>query len=191
MHSIRALLLQEKDQSHATYHGVHLNKFLTYDQEKDQLLVAQKEGVSYPDFKVHMVYSALTFRICQPVNAAYASLGWYDRLPSKPKHKINPPRLSPQPRPSKSRKLNTHAMEVDESERSDTPLSSTSSSQRSVKNHAYVELKPLKPVRIRADHAGIVSKQLSSSPLSSPGHDDLESGDLKPARVLFPPSNLC
>ncbi|KAF9454665.1 hypothetical protein P691DRAFT_656001 [Macrolepiota fuliginosa MF-IS2] len=136
MHSMRALLLQEQDTSHILYHSRHIERFSEYDDSKEALLVAQEEGEVYPDFNVHMVYQSLTFQICQPVNNTHASLGWYDRLPPKPKNK--------------------RSTEAD-TERSDTPHSSTSGSQRSVKNHAYVELKP----------RAVGSNQLSSSPLSS------------------------
>lgn len=151
MHSVPALLLQEQDQSHAIYHSRHIGKFPEYDDRKERFLIAQKEGSPNSDFNVQLVYNASVFTICQPINAAYASLGWYDQVPPKPA--------------------------VDQYETQNTSGSPTNSSQKSVKNHAYVEVKH----RVATAPSRTLPRQPSSSPLSS-DHDNSDREDLLSVR---------
>lgn len=163
MHSMRALLLQEKDPTAVVYHEDHINKFPDYKKEKEVLLDSQMEG-SAPNFNVLMTYNAITFPLCQPVSHRHASLGWYDKVPERP-------RQTTSGTSGKAKEILT-PMDVDsEVEHAHVAHSSGSDSQRSMKNYAYIELK--RPKRRRLTSSKLhPSLQLSSASECQSDDDD-------------------
>ncbi|KAF5358337.1 hypothetical protein D9756_001403 [Leucocoprinus leucothites] len=168
MHSMRALLLQEQDPSTVKYHEEHLAGFPDYLERKKELLASQAEGSPCPSFSLLMTYNALTFQVCQPVNHRHANLGWYDHLPEKSRQIQN----------KAPKKEAVVPMDLDSSmSQAPAPHSPGSESQRSVKNHAYVELKQPERRR-RASGAKLhLSSPLSSASEDHSDHDELESDD--------------
>lgn len=170
IHSMRAFLLQEQDNSHAVYHKEHASKFPEYPARMQTLLIAQGEGKPCAEFNALMVFNSSTFRVCQPVNEVHAKMGWYDK--NVPKQK---------------RIVSEHpASEVKESQKKFTARKTTYSSaspQASAKNHAYVEVKPVNhPASPTA-----TSDRSPSSSLSSISHEDNDSFDLV-CRLLHAPT---
>ena len=166
---MRALLLQEKDPTAVVYHEDHINKFPDYKKEKEVLLDSQMEG-SAPNFNVLMTYNAITFPLCQPVSHKHASLGWYDKVPERP-------RQTTSGTSGKAKEILT-PMDVDsEVEHAHVAHSSGSDSQRSMKNYAYIELK--RPKRRRLTSSKLhPSLQLSSASEYQSDDDDDDDDEL-------------
>ena len=162
---MRALLLQERDPTTISYHEDHINKFPDYDKGKESLFNSQREG-STPNFHVLMTYNAITFPICQPVKHRHASLGWYDKMPKR----------SRQATSESSRKGVSVTMSMDmDSEMDDAHVarSSGSDSQRSMKNTAYIELKPTE--RRRPISSKLRPSLLSSASEYKSDYEELDS----------------
>jgi len=159
---MRALLLQERDPTTVFYHEDHINKFPDYDQGKESLFNSQQEG-STPNFNVLMTYYAITFPICQPVKHRHASLGWYDEMPKE----------SHQTTSEFSRKGSLVTKDIDMGSEIDHARSSESDSQRSMKNDAYIEIKPTE--RRRPLSSKLHPSLLSSASEYDSDHEELGS----------------
>lgn len=162
---MRALLLQERDPTTISYHEDHINKFPDYDKGKESLFNSQREG-STPNFHVLMTYYAITFPICQPVKHGHASLGWYDNMPKR----------SRQATSESSRKGVSVSMNMDMDSKMDhahVAHSLGSGSQRSIKNTAYIELKPIE--RWRPVSSKLRPSLLSSASEYESDHEELGS----------------
>ncbi|KAJ3568645.1 hypothetical protein NP233_g5586 [Leucocoprinus birnbaumii] len=167
LHSMQALLLQELDPTTIKYHEAHLDGYREYPEDRKELLEFQAEGTACPNFTVLMTYNAITFKLCQPVNQRHAGLGWYDTLPERSRRT-----------PAKATKKEEEPVPMDldsEMEHAPNTRSPGTESQRSVRNHAYVELK--QPER-RKRNSG--QKLHLSSPLSSPSGDPSDNDELDP-----------
>jgi hypothetical protein len=94
----------------------------------------------------------------------YTQIGWYDRLPQAPKAKPQEQKRQPQPISSTGPESDD---EVDESSSHRHSRSPTNSSQRSMKNNAYVDIKS----RTSAGPSRSINQEISISPLTIDSED--------------------
>jgi len=128
---MRALLLQERDPTNISYHEDHINKFPDYNKGKESLFDSREEG-STPNFNVLMTYYAITFPTCQPVKHKHASLGWYDKMPKRPRQTTS----------ESSRKGVSVTMNMDMDSEMDHAHAARSLGSDSQQNMKNIELKP-------------------------------------------------
>ncbi|KAH9483676.1 C-module-binding factor A [Psilocybe cubensis] len=79
MHAVEALLLHTGDKTpkHEKYHSHHLSKSAKYYENLPALEESQREGTRHPGFS-WLVYNALSYSHCTPLNLKYVRFGWYD-----------------------------------------------------------------------------------------------------------------
>ncbi|KAJ6597028.1 hypothetical protein DFH09DRAFT_109489 [Mycena vulgaris] len=78
LHSAEALLIHDKDESHAEFHELHKVSKSRFDAELAALKLEQLDRV--PDLRVQLAYLATTFSTCRPINPNRNlwKVGYYD-----------------------------------------------------------------------------------------------------------------
>jgi hypothetical protein len=77
IHSAEALYMMRSDGNHERWHSRHHRT--QYEQARSGVIEASRTG-KRPELRHRLVYTALSYRRCQPANATLIKPGWYDRV---------------------------------------------------------------------------------------------------------------